>query len=452
MDGSPGWPMKSLRRSALLWTTVLLTAVGIIAFGISYEAAQNEAGEFLDGQLRQIALNAGRGVATSIAPPIDQDEEDKFAIDVWDTKTGSVRKAVDGLLPQLSKPGLGTVHFRNEEWRVYLARDEQTTVQVGQRMVVREEIAQTSGIEAAAPILMTVPLAWLVIGFSLSRVLRPLSSLTDAIRRRGADSTEPIPLTDAPVEIIPLLEAMNGLARRLQNALEQQRRFVSDAAHELRTPLAALSIQADNLAACSSAQNSGPVEDMRRGINRSSALVGKLLSMARVESQHSGHPDAQVDVSTVLTNCVADIVPLADSRNISLGLKSRPIGTIAAQADDLKLLFTSVLENAIRYSEGGGCVDVSVGMTDTFAEIEILDSGCGIPEKDLPRVFDRFFRAAPQGIEGTGLGLAIARAVANRYGLQIELANRKDRSGIRATVRIPASRLSFPHSVLRIRC
>ena len=431
--------MRSLRRSALLWTTVLLTGVGVLAFFISYDTAREGTAEFLDGQLRQIALNAGDGVIGATPPSDDKDPEDELVIDVWNTKGGSVRRAAGGLLPLLSQLGFGTIHARGESWRVYLARDARTTVEVGQRMVVREEIAQASAFEAGAPILATIPLAWLVIGLSLSRVLRPLAHVADTIASRGAESSEPIPLTDAPLEIMPLLQAMNGLATRLRGALDQQKRFVSDAAHELRTPLAALRIMVDNLAAASSGQTCEAIDEMCRAIDRSSALVRQLLEMARVESTLATRQHEGTDVATLVTDCVADVVALADAKEINLSLSAQPIGELSARRDELKLLFGNLLENAIRYTEKGGTVDVSLKMNDTFAEVQILDSGCGVAEADLPHVFDRFFRAAPPEIEGSGLGLAIAEAVAKRYGFRIELSNREDRRGLRAIVVIPAS-------------
>jgi len=431
--------------------TVLLTVMGVTAAALSYRSARDEAGEFLDGQLRQVAINAGGGAVEMSAPKADQDEEDKFRIDIWDAATGAVRRAAGGLLPRLDHQGFGIVHYRGVAWRVYLARDAHKIVQVGQRMVVREEMARSSGFQAGAPILVTIPLAWIVIGFALGAVLRPVKNVALAIAARGLDSREPLPLKGVPLEISPLVESMNGLADRLQRALSHQKRFLSDAAHELRTPLAALRIQIDNLAASSCGDHEA-IEQIRHGIDRASSLVAQLLRMARAESIAPGPHDKPVDLAALISDCVAGFVALAGAKDISLGLSVRAAGEVAASADDLQLLFGNLLENAIRYTEPGGEIDVSLARSASSLDVEILDNGCGISEEHMPRVFDRFYRAAPPGVEGTGLGLAIAEAIAKRYGFAIRLENRGAARGVRAIVSVPVDRLVGPHSVLRNRC
>ena len=434
--------MRSLRGAVLTWTTALLAAIGAIAFGISYEMGRQQATEFLDGQLRQIALNVGDSVDEAFAPPVDQDEEDRLTIDVWSVPDGGLLKSVGGLLPQLGRSGLGTVQADGESWRVFMARDEKRIVQVGQRLIVRDEIAATAGVEAGLPILIEIPLGWLILSLALRRVLRPLTIMTEAIAARTPDSTEPLPLDAAPDELRPVLAAMNDLTARLGEALHRQRRFVSDAAHELRTPLTALRIQIENLAAETARADSEALEEIGRGLDRATALVDQMLKLARLDSSEAARRDERVDLTELVSACVAECAPLADAKNVDLGLDAKPTGALLASREELRLLFTNLLQNAIRYTGEGGCVDVCASVIDGFATVEIIDTGPGIPEAELPRVFERFYRAAPPGTEGAGLGLAIARSVAGKYGFELELANRTDRAGLRASTRIAAARLS----------
>ena len=240
--------MTSLRRSALIWTTALLAVVGVIAFLISYELTRREAADFLDGQLRQIALSAGEALGDVAAPGARSDPDEDFFVSIWSASGETLRNARSGVaLPRSTSPGFATIHAADDDWRVYMASDGRRFVQVAQRMSVREEMAQAAAFQAGAPILIVIPLAWLVIGWSLGQVLGRMSNLTSAIAARGVDSKEQIPVADAPSEVRPLIEAMNVLTARLQRALETQKRFVADAAHELRTPLAALRIQIDSL-------------------------------------------------------------------------------------------------------------------------------------------------------------------------------------------------------------
>lgn len=435
--------MSSLRRAVLVWTTVLLAAIGAVAFGVSYKIGREQATEFLDGQLRQIALNAGGSVGEAFTPAADQDEEDRLVVDVWSVPDGRLVTSFGGLLPQLGYSGLGTIQAGGESWRVFLARDSRRIVQVGQKMVVRDEIAATAGLEAGLPILIAIPLGWLVLSFALGRVLRPLTIVAEAIASRKADSTEPIPLDDAPSELRPVLIAMNDLTTRLGNMVLRQRRFVSDAAHELRTPLTALRIQIDNLAAETAGGDPETFIEMKRGLDRASALVDQMLKLARLDASEAARRDERVDLTDLVSACVAESLPLADAKGVDFGLEARPTGTLLAAREDVKLLVANLLQNAIRYTGAEGRVDVRVFVEKGLATIEVLDTGPGIPDAELPRVFERFYRAAPPGLEGSGLGLAIAQSVARKYGFELTLANRPDRSGLCARARISTARLDM---------
>ena len=427
--------MTSLSRSALIWTTILLAGVGAVAFVIAYEMARREAADFLDGQLRQIALNAGQGLDETAVASASPDPEDEFVIAMWNAAGEPLRKpAIEASPPSQSSPGFATVTIGGEAWRVFVASDSYRTVQVAQRMSVRDEMAQTAALQAGLPILAAIPLAWLVIGWSLSRVLWRLTNLASDIASRGAESQEPILLARVPKEVLPLATAMNGLIARLQQAVAQQKRFVSDAAHELRTPLAALQIQIDNLKAQTSPDDLAPTAELSAGVRRASMLVEQLLRVARLEGPLETTPAVAVDLNNLVTQCVADFVLIADSKGVDLGMAASSTAVISGWPDDLRTLFGNLIDNAVRYTPTGGTVDVSVRRSGSSAVVEVMDTGCGIPDEHLPKVFDRFFRWASADIDGSGLGLSIANAVAKRHGLKIEIRNRSDRSGIRVQV------------------
>ena len=431
--------MKSLRNTALMWMTVLLTGVGALAVMISYQLAQNEAAGFLDSQLRQIALNAGQGLAADAAPPADHDPEDEFAIQIWDAAGKKIRSSSSGIeIPLQEGPGFATISAGGEEWRVYTLGDSRRTVQVAQRMVVRQELAESAAIAAAAPILIVIPLTWLVIGWSLGGVMGRLAQLAQAIADRGADSKESLSVEGVPREVRPLVDAMNVLIGRLQIALDQQRRFVSDAAHELRTPLTALQLQIENLQnEASVGQSEQVASELSTGIRRTSVLLEQLLRMARFEAPVGLEHWARISLSDLITECMADQIAIASSKEIDLGFVARDPAEVAGAPGELKIFFGNLLNNAVRYTPCGGTIDVSVRFADGNAVVEFVDSGCGVAESDLPRLFDRFFRAAPAEIDGSGLGLAIVEAIARRHGWVVTVENRTDRSGLIARVTAP---------------
>lgn len=427
--------MRSVRRMALMWTTVLLTLVGLVGAGSAYLIDLSESGLLLDGQLRLIALNAGTGPALPTEQARGAGHPDDVLVQIW-SDTGQLLSTSNPhlTLSRQHELGFASPTVAGEPWRSFQASDGRITVQAAQRVSVRTELAQTAALEAAVPILITIPLGWLVIGWWLQRITARLSGLAAEIATRGSESRTPIPVTEIPVEVSPLVVAMNVLIGRLQQSIERQKRFLSDAAHELRTPLAALRLQIENL---QHERSEASIPELRRGAARASALVDQLLRLARYEAGALDVPVRPVDLAALVLDCVAEQVPLAESKGIDLGIGSSEPVVVRAVDRDLQLLIGNLIENAVRYTPAGGLVDVSVRRRGTAAEVEVADTGYGIKEEALPRVFDRFFRAAPQGIEGTGLGLAICRAIADRYGFTVSLRNRPDRRGLIATVVAP---------------
>jgi len=220
-------------------------------------------------------------------------------------------------------------------------------------MRVREEMARTAAIQAGAPILIVIPLAWLVIGASLGRVLGGLSAISRAIAERGIDSRDPIPVTDAPTELRPLIEAMNVLASRLQQALAAQKRFVSDAAHELRTPLTALRIQISNLRDQARDDQRAVVDDLEAGIRRATALVQQLLRLAREDETVTPAAWEAVDLTELAKQCVAEYMTLANAKEIDIGIGEIAAASWRGSSSDFATLVGIVADNAIRYTPNG---------------------------------------------------------------------------------------------------
>jgi two-component system OmpR family sensor kinase len=420
----------SLRRTALGWMTALLAVIGLVAMLAAYVLARGEASDFLDGQLRQVALNAGLGLPDADAPPAaDQDPEDQLAVTVWkDGRLLRSDRGVDARRPE--RTGYADVVMGGETWRTYATANGTTMVRVAQREVVRTEFARHAALGALAPLLLLIPLSWIVVGWAMNRVLGRLDDLVQDLAGRGATANGPLPSRGVPTEVAPLVEAMNGLILRLQAALDAQRRFVADAAHELRTPLAAMQIQIGALDEDDGRSRAA----LAGGITRASRLVDQLLRLARLDGDIAEGREA-VDLGQLLLDCVADHVVLAQGKDIDLGVEVEAPARIPAAEDELRTLFANLIDNALRYTPAGGQVDVRLRLVDGAAVVSVRDTGCGLPPGSASRLFDRFFRAAPPGIEGTGLGLAIARRAAERNGLSLTVENRRDGQGVFAEVR-----------------
>ncbi len=248
-------------------------------------------------------------------------------------------------------------------------------------------------------------------------------------------------LGDLPREIAPLNEAINRLIGRYQRAVAQQRQLVSDAAHELRTPLAALQIQVNNLQTRlhHNAGDREAIDDLGAGVRRAGTLVEQLLRMARLDEPAAPARPKDIGLADLLAAVVADQIEIAAEKTVDLGLAIRDRTDIRLSEAETKSLFANLIDNAIRYTPGGGAVDVRLRREAGTAIVEVIDSGCGIADDALPRVFDRFFRAASADTVGNGLGLAIAKRIADRNGFTLTIANRDDTTGTIARVVIPAA-------------
>lgn len=432
--------MISLRRTALLWMTLLLTLVGTSAALIAYRLADDQASEFLDNELRQIAMSAGEDSLKHLMPaPVGKDLDDKFAVTIWDSTGRIIRQTMPNVrFPRQLPLGFVDLSAAGLQWRVYTASNGERTVQVAQLDTEREELARNTAIGVAAPILIVIPLSWLVVGWAMSRMLGRLDTLAEELAKRSASADEAISLDGIPTEVVPLVKGMNNLIARLRAAFAQQKQFLSDAAHELRTPLAAIQIQADGLASGTPDTDGERGAAITEGVRRASSLVNQLLRLARLDEAAPRHAHEAVELAPLLLECVEDHFLIANRKGVDIGMIEQQPATCRGAATELRVLLENLIDNAVRYTPPGGTVDVSLRHEGKSAVIEITDSGIGIPPGAEKRIFDRFFRAAPADIEGTGLGLAIARRIAERNGISIAIGNRTDgRRGVRARIELP---------------
>ena len=313
----------SLRKTILVWVTVLLAVVGAGAIAASYGFVKDEADSLLDTQLRQIALNAGEGLSEDAGPrKAHKGNEDDVVVQIWDASGEAILRTSPINIPRQSKLGFADVEFAGKSWRVYTSSDGRRTAQVAQRWSAREELAGNAALGAALPILGAIPIAWLVIIWAINRLLQRLAGFAELLAQRSVDAKDPIPLGNVPREIAPLNSALNELIGRHQRAVDRERRFVSDAAHELRTPLAALQIQVDNLKAHAKGTQSEVIDELNAGVHRASALVEQLLRMARLDDGASPGGRTDIDLKDLVGSVVADHVAIAMRKDV----RSRAVG------------------------------------------------------------------------------------------------------------------------------
>lgn len=435
--------MSSIRRrllAALLGAMSVVTLLGAYAIYVNVLDAVDE---LFDYQLRQLALSLrDQALQHSFAPPAETVAEDfDFVIQVWNPDGVRVYfSQAHRTLPGLAQLGYASITTPDGEWRVFATRLGESIIQVAQPMRVRNAMALNAAGRVLLPALGLLPvlslLIWLIVGQGLS----PLKRLARAVSRRGAQALDPLPVTQVPEEVLPVIQALNDLLARLDGALTAQRAFVADAAHELRTPIAALQLQVQLMerAGCDDDRASA-IADLKSGVQRASRAVQQLLTLARQGTDAENRPLEWVDLVALARSVIAGQAVIAAEKDIDLGYLGDPDLTIDLAGDPaaLQALMDNLVGNAIRYTQRGGHVDVSVARDASGAAVlDVSDNGPGIPQAERERVFDRFYRGASTEESGSGLGLAIVRAIADRHRAHLELGD-SDLGGLRVRVRFP---------------
>jgi two-component system OmpR family sensor kinase len=432
--------MTSVRRKllvALLLAVVAVTLAGVFA---TYRVAHAQLDDVFDYHLRQIALSlSDRTLAQSAAhragPELD------FTIQIWGENGLLYVSRPEALLPPAAGSGFSTVDGPGGRWRVYAIASGGQMVQVGQPLAVRGDLAFQAATRTLAPLALLLPLLALLVWRIVGSGLAPLQRLARAAAVRTAASLEPFAETGVPVEALPLVRALNDLLFRLRAALAAQRAFVADAAHELRTPLAALKLQLQLAERASEGEaRAAALAELAGGLERGTHLVQQLLTLARLDpgAGQQAPAFATVSLPELVRQAVADHALLAEAKGIDLGAARVEEGALVrGDAASLRTLLVNLVDNAVRYTPAGGRVDVSAGVAEGAPYLDVADTGPGIPGPERERVFGRFVRLPGAGESGSGLGLSIVRAIAERHGALVALADTPG-GGLTVRVQFPA--------------
>lgn len=414
---------RSLQFRLSAWLSVLIAGIAVIAGVIAFKTAFHEANELQDGQLKQVAalvtlrsLDVMEREALENVPGADR--ESKLVVETLGEARAPLALAAD--LPD----GIQNADVRGTPWRLFVKTlDARTRIVVGQETAGRDEIARNSAISTVMPFVVLVPVLLLVLGALVRRMFRPLTTLAAGLDRRADHDLSELSDTSLPAEITPFVVAINRLLARVGQSVALQRRFVADAAHELRSPLTALTLQAERLAASGLPdQASERLGALRRGLARTRALLEQLLTLARVQDQASAAP-LRLSLQHVFRQVLEDLMPLAEAKRMDLGVASADDAFVCAPEVDLKILIKNLVDNAIRYTPEGGRIDLSLHVAEKRVQIRIDDNGPGIAIADRERVFDPFFRVLGNDQDGSGLGLSIVRTIAARIGADVVLGD-----------------------------
>lgn len=443
MDGVEGPIAASLRFKLSVWVSLAIVVVAAIAGGISFVSALDDAHQVQDNQLRQTAFLISRLDAVPASPQArervgDPDFDQRVVVRFLRTASGA--PAPRPLRPpefsDLLSDGLQTVVVGKEQWRVFVRTNEQgVRVAVAQQTTVRDFAARASAVRTLTPILFLAPLLVLLVTLLVRQMFQPLRTLSYELGRRAENDLGQLNRAGLPSEVWPFVTEINELLARVRLSMASQRRFIADAAHELRSPLTAMSLQAERLGAADMPNEARlRLEALVAGLGRTRELLEQLLTLARTQEMNTPEADT-ISLQRALREVLEDLVPLAEAKGIDLGVVDGADAGVRGRMVAFKLLVKNLIDNAIRYTPQGGRVDITVRRSPGAVVLQVDDTGPGIAPEEREKVFEPFYRVLGSGEIGSGLGLAIARTVAISMGARIEFASTSlGLSGLRVLV------------------
>lgn len=425
---------QSIRRTVLSWQLGAMLLLGCVAVLTAYTLAVRSFDALRNVELAQIADAVARH---GVQADSDDEQPGDFLSQVWNAND---RLAYASHFPPADRPPkLGQFDFSydDREWRGFARKYGGQTILVARESGARRELFIRISLPMLTVLAGLATLLTVVLGVRVNRALAPLSALRAALSARDPGSLTPMPEDGAPRELLPLVGTLNALLARVEGVLAGQRRFIADAAHELRTPVTAIRLYAQLAQRTEDlAERERAIANIEASCLRATHLVEQLLALARLEPDRPSD-DSPVALETLARDGVIAQSALAEARGIDLGLGHCDASTVLGNEAELAMLLNNLIDNAVRYTPAGGQVDVSVRRGSGGIELLVEDSGPGIPESLQAQVFERFYRHAGSDQPGTGLGLAIVKRIALRHGATVHLENRHE-GGLRVRVCWPA--------------
>jgi two-component system sensor histidine kinase QseC len=458
----------SIRRRLVLLVLASIVLMWGIALISSYRQAVSEVSEWEGARLAELAqilaLLDEHNLTTLASARIDvreeerggepgandSDDDDSLPRDALFQVRGPNGEVLAGSpqlralnawdLPVPAASGAQDITLSGQMYHSFTLRDTLLghTVRVFEPANTRSDLVSGVASRIARPTLIALPVLAVLVWFSIGWSLAPLRVLSGAIRTRGVNRLEPVDIGRAPTEVRPLVDAINLLLSRLLHSLERERAFTADAAHELKTPLAAIKVQAQvALAETDGARQRLAMERVVQGVDRSARLAEQLLLLARLDA-HETMSTAPLKPAVVAKDALLANERNAQQKNIHVMLKGDMRAEINAEPVLIGILLDNLLDNAIKYGRAGGSIEVAVQHAEDRVQVSVRDDGPGVAPDDLDRLTNRFFRATGNQATGSGLGLSIVARIAEHFGASLRLGAGIGERGLTVEVSFPA--------------
>jgi two-component system sensor histidine kinase QseC len=423
----------------------VLAALWAATLALTLSDTRHELDELLDAHLAQSASLLlvqdadNDGDAEARDAPVLHHYAPRVAFQVWRDGRLVQRSAnapAQPFGPAAGRDGFSSVRAADAAWRVFAAYDpaRRRQVYVGERPGARDEILRA----VSWPLALALPVLGLATWWTVRRGLAPLRSLGRTLAARGADALDPVPVEGMFAEMLPLAASLNDLLRRIADLLANERRFTADAAHELRTPVAAIRMQAQVArAATDDAARAHALDGLLAGCDRAARLIDQLLTLARVESAQA--PDmADVDLAGVVRGVMAELAPAALAKSQRFELDAPDACAVRGNALLLAVLARNLVDNAVRYAPPGAPVCARVRREGNEIVLDVEDGGPGLDDAGLARLGERFYRPAGSAAPGSGLGWSIVRRIVAVHGARVDVRRSARWGGLAVSVRFAA--------------
>jgi two-component system sensor histidine kinase TctE len=454
---------SGLRRRLVVMLIAPLVILAVLNAWFEFRSAENVAAQQDQRLLAQVPLLADSVIGTAeggepllmLAPPVQDFLKDRpgsadYAIVDADGKVLQGAEWLGGLPPPDNQPEFHSEEHAGATWRI--VRQRQPTV-LGEVVITvadgsdpRQQWARSILVKVLLPNLVLIAAAAFAVGWAVERALKPLLALKEAVERRSPQDLSAIDETSTPEEVRPLVDSLNRLFRLVNAQAESQRRFVADAAHQLRTPLAGLQAQVEAWAEAAGTRPGDDtlvlpteqVQKLRSATRRTSQLANQLLALSRADERGMlSQPPQRVDLKALCEHTLEAHLDAASARSIDLGLDADPVFVMAHEWL-LRELLANLVDNAVKYSAEGGAVTIRCGRRAGVAFLEVEDDGPGVAASELPRILERFYRVQGTQGEGNGLGLAIAEEIARAHRSHLGLQPGAGGRGLKVTLPLPA--------------
>ncbi|MDX2412168.1 MAG: ATP-binding protein [Woeseiaceae bacterium] len=435
--------MKSIRFYLVVALLSTVALGNFVAAVYGYRSSMIEAQALLDMQLADAAtlINTMQPRSTLVV----EQPSSRLAFQIWTENGRLVQRSANSAETPITvfEDGFRDENFEGYRWRVLSRLDERQRrwILVAERIDIRTQLADDLILRAVVPMVVSLPIialiVWLVVGNGLSLI----KQLAQELRGKRADDLSRLTTSDPPVELAPVVDAINDLLKRLNDSVLRERRFSADAAHELRTPLSAIKVHVHNLRS-EFPEHADELAILDRDLGRLSHLIEQIMLLYRVTPEHYKANMQKIDLHTLAQELIGDLYAEIDNKQQTISLAGTS-QTISGDRDSLIILLSNLILNASKYSPEGASIRVFVDHTELGICLGVEDTGPGIPLAEISRVFDRFYRVGgdrhDSKADGCGLGLAIVKHIADLHHANIILENNADAPGLTVNVIFPVN-------------